>query len=51
MDTASIPTAEAIIKGYQHRSGAAILLITHSPEQAARLADHIIRLDDGKLVD
>lgn len=49
MDTASVPTAEAIIKDYQSRTGCTILIITHSPEQAARLADHIIRLDNGNL--
>lgn len=49
MDTASVPTAEAIIRDYQSRTGSTILIITHSPEQAKRLADHIIRLEDGNL--
>ena len=47
MDTASLPAAEDIIRDYQRRTGCTILIITHSPEQAARLADQIIRLDDG----
>ena len=48
MDTASLPTAEEIIRDYQSRTGCTILIITHSPEQAQRLAGHIIQLEDGK---
>lgn len=50
MDTASIPTAEKMICDYQRLSGCTVLIITHSPEQAQRLASHIIRLEGGKLV-
>ena len=49
MDTASIPTAEKMICDYQHRTGCTILIITHSPEQAQRLASHTIHLEGGKL--
>lgn len=49
MDTASIPTAEKLISDYQRRTGCTILIITHSPEQAQRLADHTIHLEGGKL--
>ncbi|MBR2754707.1 MAG: ATP-binding cassette domain-containing protein [Lachnospiraceae bacterium] len=49
MDTASIPTAEKMICDYQRRTGCTILIITHSPEQAQRLASHTIRLEGGKL--
>ena len=49
MDTASIPTAEKMICDYQRRTGCTILIITHSPEQAQRLASRTIRLDGGKL--
>ena len=48
MDTASLPTAEEIIRDYQSRTGCTILIITHSPEQAQRLAGQIIQLEDGK---
>lgn len=49
MDTASIPTAEKMICDYQRLTGCTVLIITHSPEQAQRLASHIIRLEGGKL--
>ena len=49
MDTASIPTAEKMICDYQRRTGCTILIITHSPEQAQRLAGRTIRLEGGKL--
>ncbi len=49
MDTASIPTAEKMICDYQRRTGCTILIITHSPEQAQRLASHTIRLEGGNL--
>ncbi|MBR5930557.1 MAG: ATP-binding cassette domain-containing protein [Lachnospiraceae bacterium] len=49
MDTASLPTAEALIRDYQGRTGCTILIITHSAEQAQRLASQIIHLEDGKL--
>ena len=50
MDTASLPTAEALIRDYQSHTGCTILIITHSPEQAQRLTSQIIRLEGGKLV-
>ena len=49
MDTASIPTAEEMICDYQRRTGCTILLITHSPDQAQRLARDTIHLEGGKL--
>lgn len=49
MDTASLPTAEALIRDYQSSTGCTILIITHSPEQAQRLADQIIHLENGEL--
>ena len=49
MDTASIPTAEKMICDYQRRTSCTILIITHSPEQAQRLASRTIRLEGGKL--
>ena len=49
MDQAAIPAAEELILEYQKRTGCTILLITHSPEQAERLADSILLLDEGKI--
>ena len=51
MDTASIPTAEKMICDYQRKTGCTVLIITHSPEQAQRLAGNIIRLEGGNLSD
>ena len=50
MDQAAIPAAEKLIWDYQKRTGCTILLITHSPEQAERLADQVLLLDEGKIV-
>jgi len=50
MDQAAIPAAERLILDYQKRTGCTILLITHSPEQAERLADQVLLLDEGKIV-
>lgn len=49
MDQASIPAAEKMISEYRERTGCTILLITHSPEQAKRLASSVITLEDGKM--
>ena len=50
MDQAAIPATEKLILDYQKRTGCTILLITHSPEQAERLADQVLLLDEGKIV-
>ena len=50
MDQAAIPAAEKLILDYQKRTGCTILLITHSPEQAERLADQVLLLDEGKII-
>ena len=50
MDQAAIPAAEKLILDYQKRTGCTILLITHSPEQAERLANQVLLLDEGKIV-
>ena len=50
MNQAAIPAAEKLILDYQKRTGCTILLITHSPEQAERLADQVLLLDEGKIV-
>ncbi len=41
MDTASIPLAEQLVKNYHERTGCTVILITHSPGQAERMADEI----------
>ena len=49
MDQAAIPAAEKLLRDYQKRTGCTILLITHSPEQAERLADAVLVLEDGRI--
>lgn len=51
MDQSIIPVAEQLILEYQKRTKCTILLITHSSEQAARLATQTIRLENGKPLD
>lgn len=48
MDPEIIPVAEALILNYQKRTNCTILLITHSLEQAGRLSEKIIQLQNGK---
>lgn len=50
MDLDIIPFAEQLIRDYQERTNCTILLITHSQEQAQRLASRILYLEDGKLM-
>lgn len=50
MDQSAIPAAEKAILDYKERSGCTIILITHSAEQAERLADSVLRIEDGRFV-
>ena len=34
----------------RERVGASVVLVTHDPAQARRLADWVVRLEDGRLV-
>jgi len=45
MDAASVPLAEKLILNYSEKTGATIILITHSIEQAKRLANEIITIE------
>ena len=49
MDQQMIPAAEQMIRDYQNRTGCSVILITHSPKQAERMADRILDLEDGKV--
>lgn len=49
MDQEIIPVAEQLIRDYQERTNCTIILITHSLEQAHRLASRILYLEEGKL--
>lgn len=51
MDVESALEAEKLIDDYRRRTGSAVLLVTHSPPQAARLADDVLFLYKGKLAE
>lgn len=51
MDMESTLAAEALIRQYCLETGCAVLLITHSIQQARRIADQVIFLHQGQLVE
>lgn len=51
MDVTAALLAERILSEYHERTGCTVLLVTHSMKQARRLADRILFLKDGRLVE
>ncbi len=51
MDMASTLAAEKLIADYAKETGCAVLLITHSLQQARRTADEVLYLEAGKLIE
>ncbi len=51
LDISSTLLAEKLIDGYRKKTGCCVLIITHSPAQAKRLADEMLFLDKGKLLE
>lgn len=51
MDMESTLMAEALIREYCERTGAAVLIVTHSLQQARRLSDCAFYLEKGKLIE
>ena len=49
MDVNAVEKAEKILKNYFARVRPAVVIITHSPAQARRLADEVIFLDGGRV--
>ena len=49
MDVNAVERAENSIREYFERLRPAIVIVTHSPAQARRLADEVIFLDEGKV--
>lgn len=48
VDADTVPLCEELILAYQKRTGCTILIITHAKEQARRLADSMLYLENGK---
>ena len=51
MDMESTLAAERLISGYCRKTGCAVMLITHSLQQARRVADRILFLHQGELIE
>lgn len=51
MDMESSLTAEALIRSFCDETGCAMLLITHSIQQARRIADRVLFLRYGRLIE
>ena len=51
MDMESTILSEALIRDYVNSTGCAALLVTHSLQQAKRLADRVLFLQKGELVE
>ena len=49
MDMQSTVLAEAAVREYRGRTGAAVLLVTHSIRQAERLGDRLLFFREGRL--
>ena len=49
MDMASTKLSEKLIREYRKENGCAVLLVTHSLQQARRMADEVLYLDAGEL--
>ena len=51
MDMESTLAAEELIRETCHETGCAVLLITHSISQARRIADRVLVLQQGELIE
>ena len=51
MDMESTLASERLIADYCHKTGCAVLLITHSIQQARRMARQVVFLHQGKLIE
>ncbi len=49
MDMVSTKLSEKLIEDYVKKTGCAVLLVTHSLQQARRMADEVLYFDSGKL--
>ena len=51
MDMASSVEAEALIRDYRDETGCSVLLVTHSLQQARRIADEVLFFSEGELIE
>ena len=51
MDITGTMLAEEALKRYQKRTGCLAIVATHAPSQARRIADEIVMLSDGRVVE
>ena len=51
MDTSSAKIAEDLVKQYHERTGCTVFIVTHSVAQAESIADEILFLSEGKLLE
>ena len=51
MDIESTLLAERLIRDYRDRTGCAVLIVTHSINQAERIADEVLFLSEGRLIE
>ena len=51
MDIESTLLAEKLIRDYRERTGCAVLIVTHSISQAERIADEVLFLSEGRLIE
>ena len=51
MDIESTLLAEKLIRDYRDRTGCAVLIVTHSIGQAERIADEVLFLSEGRLIE
>ena len=51
MDMESTAAAEKMILAYRDRTNCAVVLITHSIQQARRVSDQILYLENGRLIE
>ena len=50
LDEVARDAVERTVTALRERVGASVVLVTHDPAQARRLADWVVRLEDGRLV-
>ena len=50
LDEEARDSVERTVAELRERVGASVVLVTHDPAQARRLADWVVRLEDGRLV-